>query len=120
MKPMSYRAAKAEAKRIVEMALAEHGTPRKSDDFVKVIDTIEKEAYKWRMKAALAIMIYRVDDTRWMHKRKAAFVETERKTTYRIYDELEPMIEELKLGFREAVARWYSKYGHRTSRKVSS
>lgn len=38
MKSMSHRAAKAEAKRIVEVAIAKHGTPRKSDDFVKVID----------------------------------------------------------------------------------
>ena len=120
MKSMSHRAAKAEAKRIVEVAIAKHGTPRKSDDFVKVIDTIEKEAYKWRMMAAMAIMIYHTRDPRWTDKRKAAFVLAERETTHRIYEHLEPMIEEFKLGFREAVATWFKKYGHRKSRKVAA
>lgn len=119
MKPMSYRSAKAEAKRIVEVAIAKHGTPRKSDDFVKVIDTIEKESYKWRMMAAMAIMIYHTRDPRWTDKRKAAFVLSERETTSRILAELEPMIEEFKLGFREAVATWYAKYGHRKSRRTA-
>jgi hypothetical protein len=118
MKPMSYRAARAEAKRIVDLAIAKHGEPVKSDDFVEVIDTIEKEAYKWRMMAAMAIMIYHTRDPRWTDKRKAAFVLSERETTSRIYAELEPMIEELKLGFREAVAKWFAKYGHRKSRRA--
>ena len=119
MKSMSYRAARTEAKRIVEAAIAKHGVPRKSDDYVKVIDTIEKEAYSWRMKAAMAIMIYHTRDPRWTDKRKADFVLSERETTSRIYAELEPMIEELKAGFREAVATWHAKYGHRKSRKLA-
>lgn len=119
MRSMSYRAARAEAKRIVALAIETHGEPKKSDDFVKVIDTIEKEAYKWRMMAATAIMIYSTRDPRWTNKRKAAFVLSERETTSRILGELEPMVEELKLGFREAVATWYAKYGHRKSRRAA-
>lgn len=117
MKPMSERAAKAEAKRIVELALSEHGVPKKSDDFVEVIDTIEREAYKWRVKAGMAIMIFR-SGAPWSMAKKTAFVEAERETTRRIYAHLEPHIEGFKLGFREAVAVWYKKYGHRTSRKI--
>lgn len=120
MRSMSYRAARAEAKRIVALAIETHGEPKKSDDYVEVIDTIEKEAYKWRMTAAMAIMIYHTRDPRWTDKRKAAFVLAERETTSRILAELEPMVEELKLGFRTAVATWYAKYGHRKSHKVAA
>lgn len=118
MKPMSERKAKAEAKRIEAVALAKHGIPRKSGEFVEVIETMEKEAYKWRMMAATAIMIYR-SSAPWSMAKKAAFVETERETTYRILAHLEPIIEGYKLGFREAVAVWYKKYGHRKSKKVA-
>jgi uncharacterized protein YozE (UPF0346 family) len=45
MKVISQRAAKAEAKRIVELALAQHGEPKKSADFSKIVDTIKEEAY---------------------------------------------------------------------------
>lgn len=116
MKPMSERKAKAEAKRIEAVALAKHGVPRKSGEFVEVIETMEREGYKWRMMAATAIMIYSTRDPRWTEKRKAAFVITERETTSRILSYLEEIIEGYKLGFREAVAEWYRKYGHRKPR----
>lgn len=114
-KPMSERAARAEAKRIVELALAKHGTPRKSGEFVEVIDEIEREAYKWRMKAGFAIMIFN-SAAPWSMAKKSAFVEAERETTRRIYAHLEPHVEALKAGFREAVAVWYKRYGHRKTR----
>lgn len=113
MRSMSYKAAKAEAKRIVEVALAKHGTPKKSDDFAEIIVTIEKEAYKWRWMAALAIYIYGPGGPKWPDWKKAAYVEAERETTRRIYAELEPMIEEFKYGFRKAVAEWNEKYNRR-------
>lgn len=118
MKPMSERKAKAEAKRIEAIALAKHGVPRKSGEFVEVIETMEREGYKWRMMAATAIMIYGPGGpgTRWSEKKKAEFVMTERETTYRILGYLEEIIEGYKLGFREAVAEWYKKYGHRKPR----
>ena len=116
MRSISHKAAKVEAKRIVEVALSKHGTPKKSDDFAEIIVTIEKEAYKWRMMAATALYIYHPEGPKWSEGKKAAYVEAARETTRRIYAELEPMIEEFKLGFREAVARWNEKYNRRHSR----
>ena len=118
MKPMSERKARAEAKRIEAIAIAKHGVPRKSGEFVEVIETMEREGYKWRMMAATALMIYGPGgpDTKWSEKKKAAFVMAERETTYRILGYLEEIIEGYKLGFREAVAEWYKKYGHRKPR----
>ena len=121
MKPMSERKARAEAKRIEALALAKHGVPRKSGEFVEVIETMEREGYKWRMMAATALMIYGPGGpgAKWSEKKKAAFVMAERETTYRILSYLEEIIEGYKLGFREAVAEWYRKYGHRKPRAKS-
>jgi len=113
MRSISHKAAKAEAKRIVEVALAKHGTPKKSDDFAEIIRTIENEAYKWRMVAATAIYIYHPGGPKWPEWKKAEYVEAERETTRRIYAHLEPMIEKFKLGFREAVAEWNERYNRR-------
>jgi uncharacterized protein YozE (UPF0346 family) len=110
MKVISQRAAKAEAKRIVELALAQHGEPKKSADFSKIVDTIKKEAYVWNMAAASAMMVYGPGGPKWPEAKKTAYVESARESMYRLYDYLTPHIDFYKDGFQAAVAEWARKH----------
>ena len=110
MKVISQRAAKAEAKRIVELALAKHGEPKKSVDFSKIVDTIKEEAYVWNMAAASAMMVYGPGGPKWSESKKTAYVESARESMYRLYDYLTPHIDFYKDGFQAAVAEWARKH----------
>ncbi len=115
MKPLiSERKAKAEAKRIHELAVAKHtkhGEVRTRKEIVAVVGEMEdgSEIEAWRMASAAAIMVYGPRGPKWSAARKAEYVEKARAATRLVHYHLHSYIEEYKARFVASAAEWARK-----------
>jgi hypothetical protein len=125
MRPLiSERKAKAEAKRIHELAVAKHtkhGEVRTRKEIVAVVSEMEegREIEAWRMASAAAIMVYWPSGPKWSAKKKAEYVEKARAATRLVHYYLHPYIEEYKAKFVASAAEWARKEKLKEERKVS-
>lgn len=115
MKPfITERKAKAEAKRIHDLAVAKHtkhGEVRTRKEIVDVVSEMEdgQEIEAWRMASASAIMIYGPSGPKWSAEKKEEYVHKARAATRLVQYYLHAYIQEYKDKFVASAAEWARK-----------